>query len=930
MIFGDPTAKVEKQVRELSSPSAEKRLKAVAVLAEVAEQDLKPLKIALPALMDALGDGSADVRSAAAELLGTLAKSRAATRKEIVKGVLGRLPDYGDALAGALALLENQAAAAKDAVEEHLPALVELLEDSREDVRGSAREVLEQAGIPARRFCSGLAEAKAALEEASRCGADTEKADYMLRAARTAMGKGFHAEVDKDLELARELAQNARRLVRLWRMKAPDVRAIDLSSGARFVAAAGSDGKLRLVDASGAALWSASVAEGATALRISPDESMVVAAGGDGHLHAFGRRGERLWSFRMSAPAAALAVTDGNLTVACCNDNNIYTVGPAGALVSKQWTERPGRRLAVSGDGEQVVVTFRDHNVYCYDRNMFLRWKFSGGIWNDVAISRDGESVVAGAQGCDVAMFSKIGMVAWKARADEPVTNVAISAGGDCVYSADPHALQAWHRSGKPLLRYRTGDPVRCMACDSSGEYLAVGLADRFVLVRNREMVRLLVEQSGVLLDNVARLGVDTARPAALLEKARSAFEANDYEGGSSAAGEAWRLLDEAKNQRAEALVASVQQVIRDAKELGGDTAKAEQLVKGAAESLRRGHMDRVLLLLGQAREEAEISRRVREEVARAEKEARVQAVRKAIQEAMAATDEAVESGIEQGQAEVLLQKAIHAADTGEHDRAMHYIAQLQDHVKAEKEKLPMRMEKAFRSAVALIAKPELSAEEADRARGDLSGAIVYYEKAGELRRLAEAYERLGFLEEKRGKIPYSKFLYQKAVNTYFKIGEIDQVLLLLVERMKRLEAITDKKVTEYTIEELFLIYRDGRLIHHNTRRLRPEVDNQILGGMLIAIQHFVADSFRDKDHAKGDILNELRYGKTRIIIEGGSWVHLALVISGMEPEDMRERMRKTLADIEDKYRSTLETWDGDASKLWGAKKMVEPLITWM
>lgn len=58
--------------------------------------------------------------------------------------------------------------------------------------------------------------------------------------------------------------------------------------------------------------------------------------------------------------------------------------------------------------------------------------------------------------------------------------------------------------------------------------------------------------------------------------------------------------------------------------------------------------------------------------------------------------------------------------------------------------------------------------------------------------------------------------------------------------------------------------------------------------------------------------------------------MHLALVISGMEPEDMRERMRKTLADIEDKYRSTLETWDGDASKLWGAKKMVEPLITWM
>jgi hypothetical protein len=153
---------------------------------------------------------------------------------------------------------------------------------------------------------------------------------------------------------------------------------------------------------------------------------------------------------------------------------------------------------------------------------------------------------------------------------------------------------------------------------------------------------------------------------------------------------------------------------------------------------------------------------------------------------------------------------------------------------------------------------------------------------------------------------------------------------MLLVERMKRLEALTDKKVGEYTIEELFLIYRDGRLIHHNTRRLRPEVDNQVLGGMLIAIQHFVGDSFRGKDQPKGDILNELRYGKTRIVIEGGRWVNLALVITGQEPEEMRGRMSKAITDIEDKYRSTLETWDGDASKLWGAKKMVEPLITWM
>jgi tetratricopeptide (TPR) repeat protein len=420
------------------------------------------------------------------------------------------------------------------------------------------------------------------------------------------------------------------------------------------------------------------------------------------------------------------------------------------------------------------------------------------------------------------------------------------------------------------------------------------------------------------------------SRAAALLDRSREAFASNDFETGANSSAEAWHLIETAKSQRAEALISSVQQVIREAKSLGGDISKSEALVKEAAESIRKGHLDRVLVLLGQAREEAEISRRVREEMAKAEKEAKAQGARKAIQEAIASTDDAVEFGIESGHAEILLQKAIAAADAEEYDRALLFLGQLQERVREEKEKLPGRIDKGFRSAVALLARDKLTDDEAEQSRGFLSGAIVYYEKAGEHRKLAEAYERLGFLEEKLGKIPYSKFLYQKAVNTYFKIGEIDQVLVLLVERMKRLEAITDKKVGEYTIEELFLIYRDGRLIHHNTRRLRPEVDNQVLGGMLIAIQHFVGESFREKDAAKGDILNELRYGKTRILIEGGRWVHLALVISGEEPEDLRPRMRKVLTDIEEKYRSTLENWDGDISKLWGTKKMVEPLITWL
>lgn len=928
MIFGDLTKKVERQIVELGNESEDKKLKALGVLNDIAQEDIKPLKLAVGALVETLGDPDLEVRVATMRLLALMARSRAGQRRDIIKGILDSLPKYGAYLTEALAFLQKHAASAKDVLEENLPTLVALLESDNEGIRDGAIIVLEEIGIPAQAYATGIAEAKLVLEDAERCGAGLEKADYMLKAARSGMKKGFYSEVTKDLELAKELANNARKVVRQWRYQVQGARALDISPGGKHICACGGDGKAHLINGAGNMLWAKQVNEGAACLSFSPDEGLIVIGGGDGHLHCFDPGGQQRWEHRMGAPAICMGVTDGGTVYAGAGDNNIYVIGAGGAPVAKHWTEKAGWRLGVSGDGEHVVATFRDHNVYCYDKNLFLRWKFMGGLWNDVRISHDGETVAAGSQGNDIVVFSKMGVVVWKSRADEPVTHLAISAAGECVYAADARTIYSFNRSGKLMFKYATREPVLSMACSADGEYLSVGFADRVVLMRNREMVRQMVQQSGILIENVQRLGVDVLGPSSLLEKAKAAFEANDFENGTERWAEARGQLEAAKTQRAEALIGSANQVIQEARSLGGETSKSEALVRTAHESIRKGQLDRVLLLLGQAREEAEISRRVREEILRTEKEAKAQSARKAIQEAMALTDEAVEYGMESGQAEILLQKAIAAAEAGELDRAVVFTRQLEELVRAEKERLPAKIENGFRAAVELAAKEALTDEEAERARGYLSGAIVYYEKAGELRKLAESYERLGYLEEKRGKIPYSKFLYQKAVNTYFKVGEIDQVLMLLVERLKRLEALTDKKIAEYTIEELFLIYRDGRLIHHNTRRLRPEVDNQVLGAMLIAIQHFVADSFREKEPEKADILNELRYGKTRIMVEAGKFVYLALVLTGPEPEDMRKKMRKVVSDIEEKYRPTLETWNGDASKLWGAKKMVEPLIT--
>jgi len=924
LIFGDLTKKVERQVQELEGQPTNRKLKAIQVLLDISKEDPKPARSAIPAAVRVLGDDSSEVRVETLKLLKGLSKVKG-YKKDILQALFESIPVFRGNLTEALDILRRLAPGSKELIDKNIPPLVDMLESHDEATRSGAAMFLEEFQIPANKYSSALVDAKLVLDDAERCGADIAKAKYMLNAARTGMKKAFYEEMEKAIDLAKQLANDGRKTVRLWRVSVPGARTVDIAPGARNIVACGSDKKLYYIDRNGNIVWSRVLPEVATCVALTVDESRILVGCADGFLHCFTSKGEELWKYRMSAQAVSIAVADSGNAIISGSDNNLYVIGPTGAMLAKHWTERPGWRVGVSGDGEIIVMSYRDHNVYSYDKNLFLRWKYMGGIWNDVVISRDGESMAAGSQGNDVMFFSKIGVVQWKTRTDDPVAQLAISFNGDCLYITDARYIYAFNRSGKLLYKYNARDPMLTMACDTSGEYLALVYSDRIILTRNREMVRQLVLGSTVLLDNIQRLGVDVLKPTELFAKARAAFAANDLEKGTEFASEAMRILDAEKGRRAEELTASIKVVVDEAKAVGADTSKSEGMLKAAHDSLRKGQLDRVLLLLGQAREEAEIARRVQEGMIMAEKEAKSGAARAAIRSAIAMTDEAVEFGMEATQAEAILQKAIHATDTEDYEKAMAFLRQLEEHVRAERERLPGRVGANFKAACEILDKSEISPEMIEKARSFLSGAIVFYDKTGDLRKLAETYERLGFLEEKRGKIPYSKFLYQKAVNTYFKVGEIDQVLTLLVERLRRLEAITDKKLHEYTIEEIFLIFRDGRLIIHNTRRLRPDVDNQLLGGMLVAIQNFVQEGFRNKED---EILNELRYGKTRVLVERGDFLYLALVITGQEPEEKREEMKRVLKEVEEKYRPILSTWDGDTSKLWGAKKMVDVILT--
>ena len=155
-------------------------------------------------------------------------------------------------------------------------------------------------------------------------------------------------------------------------------------------------------------------------------------------------------------------------------------------------------------------------------------------------------------------------------------------------------------------------------------------------------------------------------------------------------------------------------------------------------------------------------------------------------------------------------------------------------------------------------------------------------------------------------------------------ISNICYGVLLFREQRRAIRAFVTKEQAKlqsaFSIEEVFLIYRDGRLIAHNTRRLKADVDKDILTGMLTAVQNFVRESFqKDED----GILDEMHYGTLRVIIENGPYANMAVVVSGQEPKDIRQRMRSLLDEIHQTYGAYLAEWDGDTTALAECKKII-------
>jgi OOP family OmpA-OmpF porin len=134
------------------------------------------------------------------------------------------------------------------------------------------------------------------------------------------------------------------------------------------------------------------------------------------------------------------------------------------------------------------------------------------------------------------------------------------------------------------------------------------------------------------------------------------------------------------------------------------------------------------------------------------------------------------------------------------------------------------------------------------------------------------------------------------------------------------------KKLAEpFKIDEVFLITKSGLLIRRVSRKVYNDMDDDILSSMLTAVGEFVKDSFGSQNE-EGE-LDELQYGKMRIVIEYGRDLYLAVLVKGQESPHLRLEMKRVLKIVHRKYGRAFDSWDGDLDKFRGSEPILQTLL---
>jgi hypothetical protein len=130
-----------------------------------------------------------------------------------------------------------------------------------------------------------------------------------------------------------------------------------------------------------------------------------------------------------------------------------------------------------------------------------------------------------------------------------------------------------------------------------------------------------------------------------------------------------------------------------------------------------------------------------------------------------------------------------------------------------------------------------------------------------------------------------------------------------------------------YTIDEIYLVYKDGRLIFHKVRPGLAQKDEDIVTSMLTAIQEFVEETFSQGSKGADMAIKKMQFGGKTIVIEKGENIYIAILLKGKPGVRLSRQMLWAIAHIEEQYKEELVKWNGVVSKLAGTYKYLNILL---
>jgi predicted ATPase len=128
-------------------------------------------------------------------------------------------------------------------------------------------------------------------------------------------------------------------------------------------------------------------------------------------------------------------------------------------------------------------------------------------------------------------------------------------------------------------------------------------------------------------------------------------------------------------------------------------------------------------------------------------------------------------------------------------------------------------------------------------------------------------------------------------------------------------------------LEAVYLLSDSGMLISEVIRQ-DTKLNPVLFASMLTAVGNFVKESLSIlSGEEKEGALNSLGFENYRILIESGSNINLAVILTGKENEYLISDLKVTMSKVTEDYGEVLKDWDGVVDKTTGIKDLLVPLI---